>query len=191
MNASTGNNLIIQQENKMNLLNMNPKLGILATIVSGAILITTFHSIATATAAENYGQKQMGQENMHEHMKVRLDKLAARLEIKSSQQAVWEEFAKSVEMLAERNAKKPNDDADAATISRYRAERATEFANKLTKIADATAKLQAALSEDQRKVLNQTAHRFLRYDQGVNHTHHGMNHEGNDHGWDQHEHGAS
>lgn len=170
---------------------MNPKLGILATLVSGAILIATVHSIGVATAAENYDHTQMNQEKMHEHMKVRLDKLAARLEIKASQQAVWGEFAKSVEMLADRNTKKPNDDADAATISRYRAERATEFANKLTKIADATAKLQTALSEDQRKILNQTAHHFLRYEQGVNHAHQGMNREGNEHGWNQHEHGAS
>jgi hypothetical protein len=175
----------------MKLLNMNPKLGILATIVTGAILITTLHSITIATAAENYDQKQMNQEDMHERIMVRLDKLAARLEIKASQQAVWEEFARSVETLAERNAKKPNDDADAATISRYRAERATEFANKLTKIADATAKLQTALSEDQRKILNQTAHHFIHYDQGVNHTHHGMNREGNDHAWKQHDHGTS
>ena len=57
--------------------------------------------------------------------------------------------------------KKPNDDADASTISRYRAEKATEFARKLTKVADATAKLQTALTEDQRKVLNQASHRFL------------------------------
>jgi len=175
----------------MNLLNMNPKLGILATIVSGAILITTFHSIAMATTAENYDHKQMNQEKMHGHMKARLNKLAERLEIKASQQAAWEEFAKSVEVLADRNTKKPNDDADAATISRYRAERATEFAKIFTRIADATAKLQTALSEDQRKILNQTAHRLLRYDHGVNHTHHGMNREGNEHGWDQHEHGAS
>lgn len=175
----------------MNLLSMNPKLGILATMVTGAILMTTFHSIAMANPAENHDQKQMNQENMHEHMKTRLDKLAERLEIKSSQQAVWEEFARSVEMLADRNAKKPGNDADAAAISRYRAERATEFANKLTKIADATAKLQSALSDDQRKILNQTAHRFLRYDDGVNHTHHEMNREGNGRGWDQHENGAS
>jgi hypothetical protein len=175
----------------MNLLNMNPKLGILATIVTGTILMTTFQSIVMATPAEPYDQKQMNQEKMHEHMKVRLDRLAERLEIKSSQQAVWEEFAKSVEMLADRNAKKPNDDADAATISRYRAEKATEFANKLTKIADATAKLQTALSEDQRKILNQTARRFLRYGQDVSHTHHGMNREGKEHGWDQHENGTS
>ena len=170
----------------MNLICMNPRLGILATIVTGAILISTFHSIAMAATSENYDQRQMNREKMHEQMKVRLDKLAERLEIKSSQQAAWEEFAKSVEVLADRNTKKPKDDADAATISRYRAEKATEFANKLTKIADATAKLQTALSEDQRKILNQTAHRFLHHDQGVNHTHHGMNHEGNEHGWDQH-----
>ena len=175
----------------MNLLNMNPKLGILSTIAIGMVLTTTLHSYAMAASAEIYGQQQMRQEKMHEHMKARLDKLADRLEIKASQQAVWEEFAKSVEMLADRNTKKPNDAADAATISRYRAERATEFANKLSKIADATAKLQAALSEDQRKILDQNAHRFLRHDQGMNHTHHGMDREGNEHGWDQHEHGAS
>jgi hypothetical protein len=175
----------------MNLLNMNPKLGILSTLAVGIVLTTALHSYAMAASAENYGQNQMRQEKMHDHMKARLDKLAERLEIKASQQAVWEEFAKSVEMLADRNTKKPNDDADAATISRYRAERATEFANRLSKIADATAKLQAALSEDQRKILDQNAHRFLRHDQGTNHMHHGMDSEGNEHGWYRHEHGAS
>lgn len=170
---------------------MNPKLGILATIVTGAILMTAFHSIAMANPAENHDQMQTNQEKMQEHMKARLDRLAERLEIKSSQQAAWEEFAKSVEMLADRNIKKPNDSADAATISRYHAERATEFAKKLTKIADATAKLQSALSADQRKILDQTAHRFLHYDQGANHMHHGTNRDGNGRGWDLHERGAS
>jgi len=173
----------------MKLLSMNPKLGILATIVTGSILAATFHSIAMASPAEHYDRQQMIQEKMQEHMKIRLDKLAERLEIKSSQQAVWEEFAKSVEMLADRNAKKPGDDADAASISRYRADRATEFAKKLTKIADATAKLQAALSADQRKILDQTAQRFLRHEQGVNHTHQRLYRDENAHGPDQH--GAS
>jgi LTXXQ motif family protein len=175
----------------MNLYNVNPKLGVLSTMVIGAILMTTFHSVAMANPSENYDHKQMNQEKMHEHMKVRLDKLAERLEIKSSQQAVWEEFANSIEMLADRNVKKPNDDADAATISRYRAERATEFSDKLTKIADATAKLQAALSVNQRKILDQTAHRFLHYDRRTNHTHHRMDHDGSEHGWDLHGNGAS
>jgi hypothetical protein len=175
----------------MNLQNVNPKLGVLSTIVIGAVLMASFHSVAIANPSESYDHKQMYQEKMHEHMKVRLDKLAERLEIKASQQAVWEEFAKSVEMLADRNVKKPNNDADAATISRYRAERATDFANKLSKIADATAKLQAALSADQRKILDQNAHRFLHYDRGTNHTHHRMDREGNRHDWDQHGNDAS
>jgi LTXXQ motif family protein len=175
----------------MNLYNVNPKLGVLSTMVIGAILTTTFHSVAMAKPSENYDHKQMNQEKMHEHMKARLDKLAERLEIKSSQQAVWEEFANSIEMLADRNVKKPNDDADAAIISRYRAERATEFSDKLTKIADATAKLQAALSANQRKILDQTAHRFLHYNRGTNHTHHRMDHDGSKHGWDLHGNGAS
>jgi hypothetical protein len=129
--------------------------------------------------------EQMSPEKMHEHMKARLDKLAERLEIKSSQQAAWGEFAKSVGMLAERSMKKPNDDADAATILRYRAEKATEFAKKLTRIADATAKLQTALTEDQRKILNQTSRRFLHKHHGWNHKHHGLDREGHEHEWDQ------
>lgn len=146
---------------------------ILPTIAIGVLLIPTFHSIAMASPSEYCDQKQITPERMHEYMKARLDKLAERLEIKSSQQAAWEEFAKSVEPLVERSVKKPNDDADAATISRYGAERATEFAKKLTGIADATAQLQKVLTEDQRKILNQTSHRFLHKDHGWN----GKNHE--------------
>jgi hypothetical protein len=145
----------------MNIRNLRRTLGILANIAIGAILITTFNSVAMADSAGHYDQKQMSPEKMHEHMKARLNKLAARLEIKASQQTAWEEFAKSVELLADRNVKKPGDDVDAATISRYRAEMATELANKLTRIADATGKLQTSLTEDQRKILNQAAHRFL------------------------------
>jgi hypothetical protein len=169
----------------MNLRNVNPKLGVLAPIVIGAVLLASFHSVAKANPSESYGHKQMYQEKMREHMKVRLDKLAERLEIKASQQAVWEEFAKSVEMLADRNVKKPNDDADAATISRYRAERAADLANKLSKIADATAKLQTALTSDQRKILDQTAQRFLHHDRGINHTSRRMDRDSSGHGWDQ------
>lgn len=164
---------------------MNIKSGILIlpTIAIGALLMATFHSVAIASPGGHCDQKQMSHEQMspekmQEHMKNRLDKLAERLEIKSSQQAAWGEFAKSVETLAERNVKKPNDDADAATISRYRAEMATEFAKKLTRIADATTKLQTVLTEDQRKILNQTSRRFL-------HKGHGPDREGHEHEWDQ------
>jgi hypothetical protein len=170
----------------MNIHNMKFKPGILATMAIGAILITTFHSVAMAGSTGHYGQKQMSPEKIHEQMKVRLDKLAARLEIKASQQAAWEDFAKSVEMLADRNMKKPGDDADAATVSRYRAESATEFAKKLTLVADATGKLQAALSEAQRKTLNQTARRFLRENRGWKHNNHRHDCEDTEHELNQH-----
>ncbi len=172
---------------------MNPKLGLLATIVTGAILMTAFYSIAMANPAEHRDHKQMNPEQMQqyrqEHMKIGLDRLAQRLEIKASQQAVWEDFTKSVEMLTDQNAKKPDDDADAATIAHYRADRAAVFASKLNRIADATSRLQAMLSEDQRKIFNQTAHRFLRHGQGVSHAHHGLYRDEKEHGRDQH--GAS
>jgi len=163
---------------------MNIKLSTLTvpTVVIAALLMITFHSVAMASPGEHCDKKQMSHEQinpekMHEQMKDRLDKLAERLEIKSSQQAVWEEFAQSVEMLAEQHVKKPNDEADAATISRYQAERATEFSKKLAKIAGATAKLQTALTEDQRKILNQASHRFLHRDHGWNHKNHERNRE--------------
>ena len=175
----------------MNLHNLNPKLGILSTIVIGIVLVTSFHTVAMANPAESYGHKQTSDEKMREHIKARLDRLAERLEIKSSQQAIWDEFTKSVEMLADRNEKKPGYDADAATISRYRAARATDVAGKLTRIADATARLQAVLSTDQRKILDQTAHRFLRDDRETNHFHRGMHRGGSEHGWDREKQGAT
>lgn len=171
-------------------MNIKPSKLILPTIAIGALLMTTFHSIAMASPGGHCDSKQMSHEQMspekmHEHMKDRLDNLAERLEIKASQQAAWEEFAKSIGILTERSVKKPNDDADAASIARYRAEKATEFAKKLTRIADATAKLQKVLTEDQRKILNQASHRFLHKDHGWSHKDHGMGREDLGHEWDQ------
>jgi Skp family chaperone for outer membrane proteins len=154
---------------------MNPKLSklMLPTIAIGALMTSTFHSIAMANPGGCYESMQTSSEDMHKRMQAKLDKLAARLEITSSQQPVWEEFAKSVESRAGLDIKKPGEDADAATISRFRAERANEFSKKLARIADATAKLQTALDENQRKILNQVSHRFLHAG------HHGLNREQN------------
>lgn len=167
---------------------MNIKLGTLAIISIWVTLMTAFYSVAMANPGAHCDQMQRSPEKMHEHMKehmkARLDKLAERLEIKSSQQGAWEEFAKSVEMLAERSVKRPDDDADAATIARYRADRAAEFAKKQAMIAAATAKLQTALSEAQRKILNQESRHFLHRGHGWKHMSHGRDHEG--HEWNQH-----
>ena len=171
-------------------MNIKPSKLILPTIAIGALLMTTFHPVAMASPDGHCDQKHMSHEQtspekLHEHMKGRLDNLAERLEIKASQQSAWEGFAKSVGMMAERSVKKPSDDADAATISRYRAEKATEFAKKLTQIADATAKLQKALTEDQRKILNQASRRFLHNDHDWSHRDQGMNRECHEHEKDQ------
>jgi hypothetical protein len=174
----------------MKTLSINPRLGILTTIVTGSILIATFHSIAIAAPEQQVDRSRMNpeqfHERMHERMQVRLDKLAQRLEIKTSQQAVWEDFAKSFETLAERNAKIPGKDADAATIARFRAEQASDFARKLTRVADATAKLQAVLTEDQRHILNQTAQQMLHRDHRFGRMHHDPDYHGINQGQDPH-----
>lgn len=165
-------------------MNIKKSILTLPTMVIVATLMVFIHSVAMASPGGHCDQEQMTPEKMHERIKVRLDKLANRLEIKSSQQATWDEFGKSVQMLAERHVKEPNDDADAATISRYKAERATEFARNLSKIADATAKLQSTLNDEQRKTLNQVSHRFLHRDHGWRNMNHGQDHEGHEHDGD-------
>lgn len=148
-----------------------------------AFLITALPPAAAANPAEHCDTKHASPEKMHEHMKARLDKLAGRLEIKASQQAAWEEFSKSVEAMAERQANKPSDDADAAAIARYRADRAAGFAKKMAAIADATAKLQAVLTDSQRKILNQESRRFLHHGHKWGHMDHEHEGKGMDHRW--------
>lgn len=168
----------------MNIKDLNVKFGVLTTIVIGMVLMAAFHSVAMASPGGHCGHEQMSPEKMHEFMKSRLDKLEGRLEIKSSQLASWEGFAKSVELLSERHVKEPSLDADAATVSRYRAERAAEVAKNLATIADATAKLQAVLTDDQKKIFNQASHRFLQDHHGWNQQNHGWGHGGDEHGRD-------
>ncbi|MGA9665316.1 MAG: Spy/CpxP family protein refolding chaperone [Gallionella sp.] len=168
----------------MNIKNLNVKLGVLTTIVIGMVLMASFHSVAMASPGGHCGHEQMSPDKMHEFMKSRLDKLEGRLEIKSSQLATWEGFSKSVELLSERHVKEPSPDADAATVARYRADRAAEMAKNLAAIADATAKLQSVLTDDQKKIFNQASHRFLHDRHGWNEHNHGWEHGGDEHGWD-------
>lgn len=162
---------------------MNNK-GLFIIVAVVTFTMATFNSVSMANTEMRCDPKQMNSGMMHDHMKQRLDRLAGRLEIKSSQQAAWEEFSKSVETLADRNSNQPDANADAAAISRYHAERATEIAKKLTVIADTTAKLQKVLNEDQRKILNQVSHRFLHQDHEWNTHGHGSFHENHD--WEKH-----
>ena len=104
---------------------------------------------AAATPAD---MAQRHQEMMQRH----LDSAAARLEIKASQQSAWQGYSAAVkELAAEGKPPRPDADADAATIARQRAERASAFARKLGAIADATAKLQSVLTPEQKGVLTE------------------------------------
>ncbi len=157
---------------------------ILTAIALGTFLLTDVNSVVVASPGEHCDSKQMSSESIHERINSRLSNLAERLEIKSSQQATWEEYAKSVEALAQQSSKRPNDNADAATLSHYRADRADDFAKKLNVIADATAKLQKVLTEDQRKIFNQVSQHFF-------HSHHRWHENGHwqnreDYDWNQH-----
>jgi hypothetical protein len=114
--------------------------------------------------------------------KKHLDKEASMLEIKASQEAAWDAYAAAkldlMNSFGSMMKEGHHDDGDAATMARKHAEHATQIAQKLTALADATEKLQAALSEDQRKVLNRIAHH-----------HHGFGEHGfHHHGFGGHEH---
>lgn len=173
----------IYREDAVIIKDMNIKFGVLATMVIGMVMVTAFHSVAMASPGGHCDHEQMSSGKMPEFMKSRLEKLAARLEIKSSQLASWDEFAKSVESLSQRHVKEPDHDADAATVSRYRADRAAELAKNLASIADSTAKLQAVLTGDQKKILNQVSHRYLHGRYGWNHQNRDWRYGDDEHGW--------
>lgn len=136
------------------------------------IVLLAFVSPAASFADEqehHHGMEhEMGMEHHHgmEHngtaeeraqwIKKHLDHEAAMLEIKASQESAWEAFsAASLELMANFGERKPlAADADAAAIIRQHAERSAAVAQNLAKLADAADKLQAVLSEDQRKVFD-------------------------------------
>lgn len=99
-------------------------------------------------------------ERMQLRMKQRLDRMAARLEIKASQQDAWSAYRQAREsMMAGARPQRPGQDADAATLTRFRAEMAQRRAQHMALMADATSKLQEALDPNQRKVLDEMSRR--------------------------------
>ncbi len=147
-----------------------------AAALAGAMLLAAASHAAPADPQpqSRAGQDQEQQasdrhhdpERMRAFLKARLEKLAATLELKDSQRDAWSAFASSVEALAERPASPPGDNADAATIARFRADLAAGFARKLATIADTTGRLQAVLNENQRKTFNDAYRRFRRHGHG-------------------------
>ncbi len=93
------------------------------------------------------------QQRMQSRMQARLDQMANRLEIKASQQDAWQAYVKTHKEMFDGSMKPAPKDADAATLARHRADMAAKMAQKLATHADATAKLQSALTPEQAKTL--------------------------------------
>jgi hypothetical protein len=166
-------------------------------IVTAALLGTSLFTITVPALSQDHGHAgpRAGQiteadraklrERMQSGMKQRLDRMAARLEIKSSQQDAWAAYRTARESMFATPPQLPPTDADAAVIARFRADMAKRHADYLAVMADATAKLQEALDPNQRKVLNEMSRRGGGHGKGHGgprgprgfHSHHG--HAGN------------
>jgi hypothetical protein len=170
--------------------NMNVDRSKLARFVAAAVLGSALCAAAAPASTQPFGEggrgpgaraSQLGEtdraqlrERIQARMSQRLDKLAARLEIKASQQEAWAQFRKTVESLGRGRPQRPARDADAATLMRFRADMAQRMAQNLATVADATAQLQQALDPDQRKVLDEVARNLGRR---------GGHHRGHHGGW--------
>jgi hypothetical protein len=124
---------------------------------------------------------------MHEHMQQMMDRhldhLAARLEIRASQQDAWKAFAGAVRgMVPAAPPEAPAHDLDAAARARQAADRAADRAKHLAQLADATAKLQQVLDPPQKEVLNEVAREFGHHMHERFGHHEGMHGEHEEHG---------
>jgi len=113
-----------------------------------------FAAAAPLASAQTAPQPQ-AQANMQSRQQARLDWMAQRLQITAAQQDAWQAYVQAhKEMFDSRlGFTPPPNNADAATLTRDRAERVAQMAQKLTALADATAKLQSALTPEQSKTL--------------------------------------
>ena len=144
----------------------------LATALFAAGLAIAAAMPASAAPGPGPGMREMTpemQERMQSRMQARLDKMAERLEIKASQQDAWQAYVKTHKEMFDGGMKPAPKDADAATLARHRADMAAKMAQKLTVLADATAKLQSALTPEQAKTLAD----MTRHPMGGRHGKHG------------------
>ena len=128
---------------------------LVTTLVAAGLALA---AAVPAAASPGYGpgMREMTpemQQRMQSRMQARLDKMAQRLEIKASQQDAWQAYVKVHKEMFDGGMQPAPKDADAATIARHRADMAAKMAQKLAIHADATAKLQSALTPEQAKTL--------------------------------------
>lgn len=150
---------------------------ILATLMLGGGLVvatTPAFSQTGEPGARGGEQRRMDPEKMKERMRARTERLAAKLEIQPSQQDAWNAYARVRESMFTPPANRPARDADAATVTRFRAEMAQQRAQKMAGLAEATANLQNVLEPAQRKILDEISRRGGRPGMHGRHHGHGM-----------------
>jgi len=150
------------------LLSIAPALFMGAMLLVPLAPIAHAHDEGQASGTEDH-EWRPNPEKLRALIKARLETLSGKLAITPAQQPAWNEFAKSVEALADFAGARPDKDADAAAIARYRADMAARLAKKLAAIAETTGKLQAALNENQRKTFNEEYRHFRRHGHGCKH----------------------
>lgn len=115
---------------------------------------------------------------LRERIQARMDKLAARLELKASQQAVWRNFVHAVLKVADIKVKSPGPNATASQVAHYRAKRARKLANVLEHIARETDKVEAVLTRDQRATFDNAFRNYPGMRHGGMHGHGNMRGQG-------------
>jgi hypothetical protein len=138
----------------------------LTSFATAALLVAaSVPALSHSTAAVPDGAARAAR--MQERLQARLERMAQRLEINVSQQGAWAEYTRTVQSQIGSRPSRPPADADAAALLRFRADVAARHAQKLVEVADATAKLSAALSPEQRKTLDT----MVRHQGGFLHKH--------------------
>ncbi|HWY72134.1 MAG TPA: Spy/CpxP family protein refolding chaperone [Burkholderiaceae bacterium] len=160
-----------------------PPAALLATLLLAALaLVSIAQRASAADPPSDPPHAARVHEYMQQNMQRHLDHLAARLEIRASQQEAWNAFAGAVRaMVPATPPEPPAQDLDAAARARRAADRAADRAKRLGQLADATSKLQQALDPPQKQVLNEVArdlgHRLHGHDDGALGMHRGMHPE--------------
>jgi cell pole-organizing protein PopZ len=149
---------------------------VVASVAASITLLAGF-AVPAWSHTDPHGQMQQDwAPHRQQWVKAQLARMAERLEIKASQQGAWEAYAKVIGEAANVSIKMPDENADAAAIARAHADFAAQNAKRLSQIADATARLEEALTPDQRKTLDQIVHEFHHH--MMHHRFHGEHREG-------------
>lgn len=117
--------------------------------------------VALAESDSHAERASVSHADKQDRASARLERLAKRLQLQPEQQTVWRDYAEAMKALSISQVSRPDKAADITTFERYRRDRAAEFASKMDKVVDATSRLEAALTQGQRQILQKVAKRKM------------------------------